>query len=328
MVSERKRLLLDWLGQGLGLSNFSMEVASDDASFRRYFRITLADGNRRIAMDAPPDNEDVRPFIQVAEMLVAQGLHVPHIFARDVKNGFLLIEDFGNQHYQDVLSASTAAGLYGDAMAALAKLYPASVKLDLPTYDETLLRAEMALFHDWLIRQYLQIELSQAESDMLAEVADLLVASALEQPVVPVLRDYHCRNLLVVENNNPGIIDFQDAVNGPVTYDLVSLLKDCYVQWPRERVLQWVESFYSELQTQGVIHSVEVSQFIRWFDLMGVQRHLKASGIFARLNLRDDKAAYMKDIPRTLEYICEVGGLYPEIRPLAELIEQKVLPNL
>ncbi len=328
MVSERKRLLLDWLGQGLGLSNFSMEVASDDASFRRYFRITLADGNRRIAMDAPPDNEDVRPFIQVAEMLVAQGLHVPHIFARDVKNGFLLIEDFGNQHYQDVLSASTAAGLYGDAMAALAKLYPASVKLDLPTYDETLLRAEMALFHDWLIRQYLQIELSQAESDMLAEVADLLVASALEQPVVPVLRDYHCRNLLVVENNNPGIIDFQDAVNGPVTYDLVSLLKDCYVQWPREWVLQWVESFYSELQTQGVIHSVEVSQFIRWFDLMGVQRHLKASGIFARLNLRDDKAAYMKDIPRTLEYICEVGGLYPEIRPLAELIEQKVLPNL
>jgi len=327
-VSERKDLLRSWLNGSADLSAFKMEVASDDASFRRYFRISLADGISRIAMDAPPDNEDVRPFIRVAEMLAAVGLHVPQIYASNVEQGFLLLEDLGDQHYQDKLTEKSADGLYGDAMAALCRLQSSKVGFDLPDYDEALLRTEMALFPDWLLHQYLHLELSDSELQMLAKVHDLLVANALDQPVVAVLRDYHCRNLLVVERNNPGVIDFQDAVLGPVTYDLVSLLKDCYVQWPRDRVLQWVVGFYSELLSLGVIEPMGEAQFIRWFDLMGVQRHLKASGIFARLNLRDGKSAYMKDVPRTLEYICEVGSIYPEIQPLAELIEQRVLAHL
>ncbi len=327
-MSERKDLLRSWLNGLADLSAFKMEVASDDASFRRYFRISLAGGVSRIAMDAPPDNEDVRPFIRVAEMLAAVGLHVPQIHASNLEQGFLLLEDLGDQHYQDKLTEGSADGLYGDAMAALCRLQSAKAGFDLPDYDEALIRAEMALFPDWLLHQYLRLELSGSELQMLAKVNDILVANALDQPVVAVLRDYHCRNLLVVERNNPGVIDFQDAVLGPVTYDLVSLLKDCYIQWPRDRVLQWVVGFYGELVSLGVVEPVGDAQFIRWFDLMGVQRHLKASGIFARLNLRDGKSVYMEDIPRTLEYISEVGSIYPEIQPLAGFIEKRVLSHL
>jgi len=327
-MPKRIAQLEHWLRHELQLPGFELTIASDDASFRRYFRIRLEDGQCYIAMDAPPSHEDVRPFIRVAEMLTPVGLHVPRIYGENVELGFLLLEDLGSEHYQDVLSIVQSDELYADAMAALLQLQTCGAEFDLPAYDEKLLTSEMSLFPEWLLSKYLKLEMSSSESEMLKVLFDCLVVNAQEQPVVPVLRDYHCRNLLLVERNNPGIIDFQDAVNGPVTYDLVSLLKDCYIQWPRNKVLQWVSGYYSELRLRGLLATVDESQFIRWFDLMGVQRHLKASGIFTRLNLRDGKVGYMEDIPRTLGYIDELGVIYPEVEPLAALIREKVLPAL
>lgn len=327
-MPDRIALLQKWLSEELNLSSFELAIASDDASFRRYFRITLPDGGVYIVMDAPPIQEDIVPFISVAEMLQPIGLHVPKIFGKNIEQGFLLLEDLGTLHYQDVLSDQRSDELYGQAMDALLNLQMSSASFDLPAYGEKLLRSEMTLFPDWLLGRYLALELSGDDARMLKDVIDLLVDNALAQPRVPVLRDYHCRNLLVVDQNNPGIIDFQDAVIGPITYDLVSLLKDCYVQWPRDRVLQWVSSFYDKQKSCGGLHGITETQFVRWFDLMGVQRHLKASGIFARLNLRDGKSGYLKDIPRTLSYIDELGGMYPEIAPLADLIRLRVLPRL
>ncbi|MCG8426327.1 MAG: phosphotransferase [Chromatiales bacterium] len=324
-MAERLKLLEEWLTNSVGLAGFAIELASGDASFRRYFRVTLADGSTRIAMDAPPVHEDCEPFVAVAGQLERFGLNIPTIFAADTHNGFLLLKDLGSEHYLDLLSAQNVDRLYGDALGALVTLQACVPGDDLPAYDEVLLRREMALFPDWLLRQQLALELSGQEQQMLKETFDGLVANALEQPQVCVHRDYHSRNLLVA-SPNPGIIDFQDAVYGPVTYDLVSLLRDCYIRWPIEQVEAWALGYYELARQSGVLRSEDEAHFLRWFDLMGVQRQLKASGIFARLNQRDGKPGYLKDIPRTLGYILDVAPKYPQLAGLAALISERVMP--
>ena len=282
-------------------------------------------------MDAPPENEDCRPFLRVAEFLESMGLNAPRVLEANLEEGFLLLSDLGSRQYlAELLEDPTSAPrLYGDALAALRRMQQCGteVQSQLPPYDETLLRFEMSLFHDWLCGKHLGLVPSDEDERGWQVCCDMLVASALEQPRVFVHRDYHSRNLMVTDEDNPGILDFQDAVEGPLTYDLVSLLKDCYVKWPEEQVWQWALDFYAGLD-KPIQSRVDEAQFRRYFDLMGVQRHLKAAGIFCRLKHRDGKRGFIKDIPRTLSYIVELGPRYPELEFLIDLIERRVLPGL
>lgn len=320
-MKERLGALREWLVGEVGLADFRLEQASGDASFRCYYRLTLADGSTAIAMDAPPEREQTAPFVAMARQLAQLGLHAPALRAEEPKQGFLLLEDLGPRHYLDELNDQTVDRLYGDALGALVAVQALGPRDGLPPYDRALLMREMALFRAWLVGRHLGIEPTADEQRMLDGVFQLLVANALEQPQVCVLRDFHSRNLMVTASNNPGILDFQDAVIGPVTYDLVSLLKDCYIRWPRQRVEAWVAGYFRLAVQSGVLLAEHEPRFLRWFDLMGVQRHLKAAGIFARLDERDGKPGYLVDIPRTLGYIIEIGQVYPELEPLAGLCE-------
>ena len=327
-MPQRLRQLEHWLERSCRLSDYRIAPASADASFRRYFRVTLADGSSMIAMDAPPEKEDCRPFIEVAERMRAAGMHVPQVFAQDLEEGFLLLEDLGATDYLSVLTPDSVDALYADATGALLRLQTTAPVEGLPPYDRELLLREMQLFPDWLLETHLGLPISADERGMLDQAFERLVDNALVQPVVCVHRDYHSRNLMLREVNNPGVIDFQDAVAGPVTYDLVSLLRDCYVRWPIERVDAWVGNYYRALHASDLLAGVGEAGFREWFDLMGVQRHLKAAGIFARLNHRDGKSGYLADIPRTLGYVVEVGGRRSEVKPLADFVERRVLPEL
>lgn len=328
-MPQRLAALEQWLSDACRLTDFTLTPASGDASFRRYFRVALADGDTLIAMDAPPDKEDCRPFLAVAERLAAAGLHVPAIHASDLDQGFVLLEDLGSAHYLDLLDDTSADRLYGDALGALLSLQAGGPRDGLPPYDASLLAREMALFPDWLLDCHLGLRLDAATRAMLDDTFAALRDNALAQPQVCVHRDYHSRNLLVPPaGRSPGVIDFQDAVIGPVTYDLVSLLKDCYIAWPRERVDAWAMG-YCELAVQsGLLLAEHQDRFLTWFDLMGAQRHLKAAGIFARLNHRDGKPGYLNDIPRTLGYIVAAAERQPMLAGLAELIDRRVLPAL
>ena len=321
-MSQRLAQLEHWLKHGLGLPAYEIAPASADASFRRYFRLSFG-GETRIVMDAPPEHEDCRPFVRIARLLHGIGLHVPLIHAEDLAQGFLLLEDLGDTAYLSVLDEGSVDRLYGDAMTALARLQAAWPESEaLPPYDAALLQREMALFPDWYLHTHLDLQLGESEQRVLHKAFALLTEQALAQPRVAVHRDYHSRNLMV-HTRNPGIIDFQDAVLGPVTYDLVSLLRDCYVRWPRERVTAWAMAYHDMAVEQGILRERQEERFLQWFDWMGVQRHLKASGIFARLNHRDGKPGYLKDIPRTLGYITEVAGEYRELADLAALIQDQ-----
>ena len=304
--------------------------ASSDASFRRYFRLHAGETSF-IAMDAPPENEDCVPFLRVAGYLESMRLLAPRVVEANLDDGFLLLTDLGSRQYLDVLLEDPASvtRLYDDALAALLRIQRRGTQFQgqLPPYGEARLRSEMALFHDWLCGAHLQLTFGAAEEREWQRCCDLLVANALDQPQVFVHRDYHSRNLMVTEEGNPGILDFQDAVEGPLTYDLVSLLKDCYVKWPADRVWQWALDFYGKLD-DSVRALVDERRFRRHFELMGVQRHLKAAGIFTRLNHRDGKAGFMRDIPRTLSYIVDLGPRYAELDFLVGIIEQRVLPGL
>jgi aminoglycoside/choline kinase family phosphotransferase len=326
-MPQRLEQLHQWLSGELGLLEYSIAPASADASFRRYFRISFG-GESRIAMDAPPEKEDSRPFVRIARQLHGIGLNVPQILAEDLRQGFLLLSDLGSRQYLDALNAQTVDRLYGDAMAALATLQTCGPDSgELPHYERDMLWREMELFREWYLGRHLGIELGENEQRLLDETFALLADSALEQPAVSVHRDYHSRNLMVSEHN-PGILDFQDAVYGPVTYDLVSLLRDCYIAWPREQVEAWVSGYHDIAIDHGILRQRQEERFLRWFDLMGVQRHLKASGIFARLKHRDGKPGYLKDIPRTLGYVAEVSGRYPELQPFLHFLDEQVLPLL
>ncbi|MGW8247664.1 MAG: aminoglycoside phosphotransferase family protein [Acidiferrobacterales bacterium] len=319
-MKNRNQQMTEWL-DGIGLRARSIAPASADASFRQYFRV-VSDAGSYIVMDAPPDKEDTGPFVRIAQQFRKIGLNVPEVIEQDRDNGFLLLSDLGQQTYLELLDLSNVGRLYGDAMDAL-MLLQIGTNTDpdfLPAYDRRLLLDEMALFQEWLLRQHLGLDLNDEQLRVLQDSFDFLASSALEQPSVWVHRDYHSRNLMRTEEHNPGILDFQDAVSGPVTYDLVSLLKDCYIDWPREQVESWVKGYHQLSLESGLQITEDAQEYLRWFDLMGAQRHLKASGIFARLYHRDSKSGYLADIPRTVGYISQLRGRYPELEPLIELI--------
>ena len=324
---ERLQQIKHWLNTVLDCQSIDLVPASGDASFRRYYRATH-DHRSYIVMDAPPEQEDCAAFVDISTRLASVKINVPQILASDFERGFLLLSDLGSALYLDSLSQQTADSLYADALDALYTMQTQCDTGGLPNYDETLLRQETALFTDWLLEKHLALELPDGLIHAIQSLTDLLVESALEQPRVFVHRDYHSRNLIRTSNNNPGVLDYQDAVLGPLSYDLVSLLKDCYITWPGQKTRQWAGQYCRRLNTETDWETIEESQFLRWFDLMGVQRHLKASGIFARLFHRDGKAGYIKDIPRTLRYILEVKQTCPELQDLCVCIEQHVLPAL
>ena len=327
---QRLAALGEWISGIDAVAGSVPEPASSDASFRRYFR--LRKGARSfIVMDSPPENEDCLPFLQVAGYFEAMRLNAPRILEINLDDGFLLLSDLGTRSYLEALGQEpdSASLLYNDAIRALLRMQQQGVAFQnhLPPYDEELLRFELSLFHDWLCGTHLAIEFTDDEEQRWQQLCDLLVVNALDQPQVFVHRDYHSRNLMLMDEDNPGILDFQDAVEGPLTYDLVSLLKDCYVKWPADQVWQWAQDFHGGLEAQ-LRQSVGEIQFRRYFELMGVQRHLKAAGIFARLCHRDGKSVYLGDVPRALSYITDLAPDYPELASIAELIETQVLPGL
>ncbi len=311
----------DWLRKHLPGEAFSLEPASEDASFRRYFRVTTAVGTR-IVMDAPPEHEDCRPFVKVARLFGQAGVNVPRVLVEDLENGYLLLTDLGSTMYLDALDARSAAALYGAATEALVRIQLASHPDTLPEYGRELLLRELRLFPDWYVAKRLGVTLSDTQSEALAAVFELILANNLAQPRVYVHRDYHSRNLMVTEPN-PGIIDFQDAVYGPVTYDLVSLFKDAYVRWDEERIIDWVVRYWEKARKAGLPVDDDFGMFYRDFEWMGVQRHVKVLGIFARLYHRDGKDRYLQDMPLVMTYLraaCErYSGLHSLLRLLDEL---------
>jgi len=319
-VDERQKELKKWLGSVFGSHDFSCEPASSDASFRRYFRVVY-EGTSFVVMDAPPAKEDCVPFLEIATLLCSSGVQAPTIYHHSLSQGFMVLSDFGVISYMDALSNDTVNDLYADASSVLHLLHEIPTKTEnLLAYSETMLSQEMTLFREWFLEGLLNVVLSDQEKVALGQVQTTLTTSAVEQPQVFVHRDYHSRNLMVTEQNSPGVIDFQDAVIGPLTYDLVSLYRDCYISWPDEQVYNWLDDFLSTRSSSGIKDDFTTQQFYQWFDLMGVQRHMKAIGIFSRLLLRDDKAGYLADIPRTLNYIKQVSIKYPALDILRELI--------
>lgn len=308
-----------WLARVCPDAHGPVVPASSDASFRSYFRVATSSGPV-ILMDAPPEREDSRSFIDVAERLLECGVNAPRVLASDLDEGFLLLSDLGDECYLACLDDDSANALYDDAIDALVAVQRHGRTDGLPDYDEAMLRNEMALFRDWLLERHLGLDTAPVRAELEAAM-DALVAAALEQPRVFVHRDYHSRNLMRTSRDNPGILDFQDAVTGPITYDLVSLLRDCYIAWPEARIDAWVERYRVRATAAG-LDVGESGTFRRWFDLMGVQRHLKASGIFARLYHRDGKPGYLADIPRTWSHIAALLDRHDELRPLAVVAER------
>ena len=311
--------MTNWL-DNLGYRDYTLSSASEDASFRSYYRVKSSTDSW-ILMDAPPDKELCDPFIAVANKLRRARLSAPEIIEQDLSQGFLLLTDFGNTDYLSVLDRKSEGPLYADALAALLKMQTGVECDGLPNYDEDLLLQEMDLFRDWFLKELLGIELDEVQSRQWTAIKQALVENALEQPQVFVHRDYHSRNLMKIKNRNPGILDFQDAVKGPITYDLVSLLRDCYIDWPAVRVDQLALDYYEFAKVNELL-DVKPAKFLRWFNLMGIQRHLKAIGIFARLKIRDGKDGYVKDIPRTLEYIEQISAEEMNMIGLYNLISE------
>jgi N-acetylmuramate 1-kinase len=305
--------------------------ASADASFRRYFRVWSPDGATRVVMDAPPDKEDVAPYLSVSALLERCGVHVPRIDASDARQGFVLLEDLGVVSYLSRLQDRTNAdALYGDALSALLRIQLRGRELcaQLPPYDRPVLAREMALMPEWFCTRHLKLTLDDRERTLIEATFDFLIEEALLQPTVLVHRDYHSRNLMVLERDNPGIIDFQDALAGPCGYDLVSLLKDCYIDWPRARVEAWVAGYRQQWIAGGGDGGRDPAMFLRWFDLIGLQRHIKVLGIFARLWYRDGKGGYLADLPRTLDYVRDAARCYAELREFSQWVESRLLPGL
>lgn len=319
--TPRLQQIDNWLREQLPSTQFTIEVASSDASFRRYFRIKV-EGISYILMDAPPEKEDTTAFVTIASFLYKQGINVPEIIAKDSVKGFLLLTDFGSQAYLDKLNSESVDTLYHasiDSLIDIQLIAPSS--FELPFYDKSLLKQEMELFPRWFLDEHLAI----SSPDFLPSTFDVLIKNALEQPQVIVHRDYHSRNLMVTSEKSPGIIDFQDAVIGPITYDLASLLRDCYIEWPDEKLAEWLQYYLSRAQENGLLTEISIERFTRWFDLMGLQRHIKVLGIFCRLNYRDNKANYINDLPLTLKYVQRVSAKYPEFSELNEFVMQPTL---
>jgi len=322
-TDTRAKAIIDWLTSTLNLSIIKFEIASSDASFRRYFRVTHTQG-QHIVMDAPPEKENTEPFIRIAQLLKSAEINVPTIYQQDLTQGFLLLDDFGCYCFLDKLNTDNATELYHSAFKTLQRLQttPSLSNSQLPCYDDALLNRELDIFYDWFLTEYLNFSVP---SHIKKTLNQILITSALEQPQVCVHRDFHSRNLMLLTDNSPGIIDFQDAVVGPITYDLVSLLRDCYITWPEEKVINWMTEYFQQITHLGLINT-DLPTFTRWFDLMGLQRHLKAIGIFSRLYLRDNKSTYLADIPRTLKYVSHICNKYPELSEFNHFLLHTLLP--
>jgi aminoglycoside/choline kinase family phosphotransferase len=369
---QRQQQLVEWLHSLFPDESFTIAPASADASFRRYFRATFAGGRTRIVMDAPPQHEDCRPFLHIGKLFEDAGTHVPHVYAQNLEQGFLLLSDLGNTTYLQALSggvaaqrgthrppscgenSGTARDLYGAATDALIKIQLASRENELPPYDEALLLREMRLFPEWYIAKHLKVTLSAAQNAKLETVFARIIANNLAQPRVYVHRDYHSRNLMVVDptrwggargcgkidqadnpaidslreervmaatNPNPGILDFQDAVYGPITYDLASLFKDAYIRWEEEQIIDWLVRYWEKARKAGLPVNNDFSEFYRDYEWMGVQRHLKVLGIFARLYHRDGKDGYLKDLPLVMAYLRAACVRYIDLKPLLNLLD-------
>ncbi|MGC8120649.1 aminoglycoside phosphotransferase family protein [Marinobacter sp. VGCF2001] len=333
-MDNRLQLLTQWVRQISGFSAASPTPVSGDASFRRYFRVWKETPGEQpvsfIVMDAPPEHEDCVPFVAIARHWHRHGIAVPEIAAEDFQQGFLLLEDLGDQLMLAAIEHDSPDALYPAALDELARIAALDAPTDysLPAYDQALLDREMALFPDWLLEQYLGLNLDNQERALLDTAFGLLRESALAQPEVTVHRDFHSRNLLVRDGQQaPGVIDFQDAVRGPVTYDAVSLLKDCYIRWPEQQLANWLEH-YRVASRQAGLHRADADSFRQWFELMGMQRHLKAAGIFARLAIRDGKTGYLADIPRTVSYLRDASARQPAFRHFHQWLCDTVIPAI
>ena len=309
-----------WVSHTIGVPDAALERASEDASFRRYFRIR-SDGQSWIAMDAPPEREDCNPFVNVAQLMHAAGVHVPEVIAQDLGRGFLLLSDLGTTTYLGALGEDNADALFGDAIDALVKWQLASRPGVLPPYDAALLMRELELFPEWYMGRHLGRPPGAAQRAVLDRLFERLVDAALAQPRVYVHRDYMPRNLMV-SVPNPGVLDFQDAVYGPITYDVASLFRDAFVSWPEQRVLDWTVQYWERARHAGVPVHADFGEFYRDFEWMGVQRHLKVVGIFARLWHRDGKDRYLGDLPLVLRYVERVASRYAALHPLARLLDE------
>ncbi|PTT26431.1 aminoglycoside phosphotransferase family protein [Pseudomonas sp. HMWF021] len=324
----RLQHLKDWLDEQLAIlfadqgwgavPPATLTAASSDASFRRYFRWE-GEGRSFVVMDAPPPQENCKPFVDIAFLLAKSGINVPKIYAEDLERGFLLLNDLGNQTYLDVIDGENADALFSDALQALLAFQQLPMVAPLPSYDVALLRRELELFPEWYVKRELGIEFDAAQQQQWQAVSELLIDSALAQPKVLVHRDYMPRNLMLSEPN-PGVLDFQDAVYGPVTYDVTCLFKDAFLSWPEERVRGWLETYWQQASALNIPVQADFEDFLRASDLMGVQRHLKVIGIFARICHRDGKPRYLADVPRFFAYIEAVIARRPELADLQALL--------
>ena len=318
---QRIELLREWLRTQLGREDFSLESASSDASFRHYLRVRSAGEQSLVVMDAPPEHEDCRPFMRVAALFAEAGVHVPEIVAHDLQQGFLLLSDLGTTTYLAALDDRSAEGLYRDALQALVAIQRASRSGELPEYDRTLLERELRLFPEWYVARQLGIELTEAERGVLETAFERILAENLSQSKVYVHRDFHSRNLMVTEPN-PGVLDFQDAIYGPITYDLVSLLRDAYIEWPEERQIDWCIRYWEQARRAALPVHADFGDFYRSFEWMGAQRQIKVLGIFARLAKRDGKEGYLADQPLVMRYLKRACRRYAELVPLARLLDR------
>lgn len=308
----------------LGSAALHIAPASADASFRRYFRITRADERGHetfIAMDAPPEKEDVRPFLHVTRLMAAAGVHAPRVVAEDVTNGYLLLTDLGTQTFLDVLNEANAHDLFMAAIDTLIKWQLSSKPGELPPYDAALLRRELNLFPDWYVAKHLRLELSEPQQATLNSMFDLIIRTNLAQASVYVHRDYMPRNLMI-STPNPGVLDYQDAVYGPISYDVASLFRDAFISWPEARVIDWVARYWEQARAAFLPVPEDFGRFYRDVEWMGLQRHLKVLGIFARINYRDGKPKYLADTPRFMGYVRHTVERYDELRPLLKLLDE------
>lgn len=324
---ERRRQIESWLTRLHPGRPFALAPASADASFRRYFRARFDDGQTAIVMDAPPDREDCRPWLAVQRLFLDAGAHVPEVLAEDLDAGFLLLSDLGRRTYLEALKDADrrqADALYADAALALIRIQCASRPGLLPEYDRALLGRELGLFPDWYVARHLGIALDDAQRNMIERVFETLLAVNLAEPRVFVHRDYHSRNLMAPDGGgtNPGIVDFQDAVHGPISYDLASLFKDAYIGWEEERTLDWLIRYWERARAAGLPVRADFAEFHRDYEWMGVQRHLKVLGIFARLYHRDGKDGYLKDMPLVAAHLRQTCARYRELGPLLQLLDQ------
>lgn len=330
MTDARRQALQDWVIARLHDKEVTGElvVVSGDASFRRYFRLPVTGkAASLIAVDAPPEKEDSWPFVAIARALSAHGVAVPQVLAADFDQGFMLLEDFGDVLLRPRLAPDTVEGLYTQAMQTLRHMLTCREVPDysLPLYDRSRLITEMELLREWFVGRYLELTLSEQQHELLTQAFVAITDAVLQQPQVFVHRDYHSRNLMLLEDGRMGVIDFQDAVVGPITYDLVSLLRDAYVEWPADSVKKWVNQFAAVMREDGLLH-VDDATFLKWFDWMGAQRHLKVVGIFARLSIRDGKHGYLDDIPLVFDYLLAEIRHYPELSVLSDFLRNELLP--